>query len=100
MDTATCLTEGRRYYATLLALLGNRIISMDTLITPVFLRCMVTNCWKASKGRQYTPVSLRNQKSYVLAVRSQGFRRVSVISGVRSLGLYLVVNCCVSSQQL
>jgi hypothetical protein len=37
-------------------------------------------------------VSLRNQKSTVLAV----FRRVSVVSGVRSLGLYLVVSCCVS----
>jgi hypothetical protein len=46
--TVTCLTQGRRYYATLLSLLGNRNISMDTLITPVFLRCMVTNSWKAS----------------------------------------------------
>jgi hypothetical protein len=44
----TCLTEGRRYYVTLLSLLGNRNISMDTLTTPVFLRCMVTNGWKAS----------------------------------------------------
>jgi hypothetical protein len=42
------LTEGRRYYATLLSLLGNRNISMDTITTPVFLRCMVTNSWKAS----------------------------------------------------
>jgi hypothetical protein len=38
MDTVTCLTEGRRYYATLLSLLGNRNISMDTLTTPVLLR--------------------------------------------------------------
>jgi hypothetical protein len=44
----TCSTEGRRYYAVLLSLLGNRNISMDTLSTPVFLRCMVTNSWKAS----------------------------------------------------
>jgi hypothetical protein len=44
-------------------------------------------------------VSLRNQKSTVLAVnyrrRKPVFRRVSVVSGVRSLSLYLVVNCCV-----
>jgi hypothetical protein len=44
----TCSTEGRRYYATLLSLLGNHNTSMDTLTTPVFLRCMVTNSWKAS----------------------------------------------------
>jgi hypothetical protein len=31
-----------------LSLLGNRNISMDSLTTPVFLRCMVTNNWKAS----------------------------------------------------
>jgi hypothetical protein len=42
------MTEGRRYYATLLSLLGNRNISMDTLTTPVFLRCMITNRWKVS----------------------------------------------------
>jgi hypothetical protein len=48
MDTVMCLTKGRRYYATLLSLLGNCNISMDTLITPVFLRFMVTNSWKAS----------------------------------------------------
>jgi hypothetical protein len=67
----SCLTEGRRYYATLLPLLGNCNISMDTLTTTVFLRCMVTNSWKASvsiaavsvkEGKtihasQYTPVS-------------------------------------------
>jgi hypothetical protein len=45
-------------------------------------------------------VSLRNQKSAVLAVnyrrRKPAFRRVSVVSGVRSLSLYLVVSCCVS----
>jgi hypothetical protein len=44
----TCMTEGCRYYAKLLSLLGNRNISMDTLTTPVILRCMVTNSWKAS----------------------------------------------------
>jgi hypothetical protein len=47
-NIVTCLTEGRRYYATLLSLLGNRNISMDTLTTPVLLRYMVTNSWKAS----------------------------------------------------
>jgi hypothetical protein len=62
------MTEGRPYYATLLSLLGNRNISMDTLITPVFLRCMVTNSWKASvsnvsdslkKGKTIYEISLR-----------------------------------------
>jgi hypothetical protein len=48
LHVVTCLTEGRRCYATLLSLPGNRNISMDTLTTPVFLRCMVTNSWKAS----------------------------------------------------
>jgi hypothetical protein len=43
-----CLTEGRRYYATLLSLLRNRNNSMDTLTTAVLLRCMVTNSRKAS----------------------------------------------------
>jgi hypothetical protein len=42
-------------------------------------------------------VSLQNQKSTVLAVnyrrRKPMFRRVSVVSGVRSLSLYLVVSC-------
>jgi hypothetical protein len=47
-NIVTCLTEGRRYYATLLSLLGNRNISMDTLTSPVFLRCMVTNRRNAS----------------------------------------------------
>jgi hypothetical protein len=42
------MTEGRCYYATLLSLLGNRNNSMDTLSTPVLLRCMVTNNWKAN----------------------------------------------------
>jgi hypothetical protein len=46
-------------------------------------------------------VSVRNQKSTVLAVNYRRqkpvFRRVSVVSGVRSLSLYLVVSCCVSS---
>jgi hypothetical protein len=64
----TCLTEGRRYYAALLSLLGNRNISMDTLTTPIFLRCMVTNSWKASvsivagsvkEGKTIHEVSLR-----------------------------------------
>jgi hypothetical protein len=44
----TCLTEGCRYYATLLSLLGNRNNSMDTLTTPVLLRCLLTNSRKAS----------------------------------------------------
>jgi hypothetical protein len=44
----TCLTEGRRYYATLFSLLGNRNNSMDTLTTPVLLLCMVTNSRKAN----------------------------------------------------
>jgi hypothetical protein len=44
----SCLTEGRRYYATLLSLLRNRNNSMDTLTIPVMLRCMVTNSRKAS----------------------------------------------------
>jgi hypothetical protein len=43
-------------------------------------------------------VSLRNQKSPVLAVRSQRLARVAVISQVRSFSVYLVVSCCVSSQ--
>jgi hypothetical protein len=59
-----------------------------------------------------TPVSLPNQcvsesssvseirKSTVLKVnyrrRRPVFRRVAVISGVRSLSLYLVVSCCLS----
>jgi hypothetical protein len=30
------------------SLLGNRTISVDTLTTQVFLRCMVTNSWNAS----------------------------------------------------
>jgi hypothetical protein len=46
---------------------------------------------------QSESVSLRNQKSQVLAVnhrmRKSVFRRVSVVSGVRSLSLYLVVSC-------
>jgi hypothetical protein len=64
----TGLTEGRRYYATLLSLLVNHNISMDTLTTPVFLCCMVTNSWKASvsivagsvkEGKTIHEVSLR-----------------------------------------
>jgi hypothetical protein len=59
----TCLTEGRRYYATLFSLLGNRNTSMDTLTTLVLLvtiatksrkatvGCMATNSGKASVGR-------------------------------------------------
>jgi hypothetical protein len=47
-NIVTYLSEVHRYNATLLSLLGNSNISMDTLITPVFLRCMVTNSWKAS----------------------------------------------------
>jgi hypothetical protein len=70
----TCLSVGRRYYATLLTLLGNRNISMDTLTTPVFLCCTVTNSWMASvsivagsvkeekiiHASQSTPVGLRS----------------------------------------
>jgi hypothetical protein len=48
LHIVTCLAEGRRYYSTLLSLLGNRNISMDTFTTPVFLRCTVTNSRKAS----------------------------------------------------
>jgi hypothetical protein len=48
IHNVTCLAEGRLYYATLLSLIGNRNISTDTLTTPVFLRCTVTNSWKAS----------------------------------------------------
>jgi hypothetical protein len=76
----TCLTKGRPYYATFLSLLGNRNFAMDTLTTPVFLRCMVTNSWKASvsivagsvkvgkaiHASQSTSVRLRRQS--VLAV--------------------------------
>jgi hypothetical protein len=47
-DIVTCLTKGRRYYATLLSLLGNRNNSMDTLTTPVLLRCMITKSRKTS----------------------------------------------------
>jgi hypothetical protein len=93
---------------------------MDTLTTPVLLVTIATNSRKArfSIGpskcyikkateklvSQSTPVglrnesssvSLRNQKSPVLTVnyrrRKPVFRRVSVVSGVRSLSLYLVV---------
>jgi hypothetical protein len=102
------------------SLLGNCNISMDTPITPVFLHCMVTNSWKASvsivagsvKEGKTIPevlvsasrpmklvfVSLRKQKSPVLAVnyrrRKPVFRRVSVVSGLRSLSLYLVELLC------
>jgi hypothetical protein len=78
-NNVMCLTEGRRYYATLLSLLGNHNISMDTLTTPVFLRCMVTNSGKASvsivagnvkEGKtihasQSTPVGLRSQSVFI-----------------------------------
>jgi hypothetical protein len=54
-----------------------------------------------SLRRSVFGVSLRNQKSAVLAVnyrrRKPVFRRVAVVSGVRSLSPYLVVSCCVSS---
>jgi hypothetical protein len=45
----TCLTEGRRYYATLLSLLGNRSrnSSMDTLTTPVLLRAWLPTVAKS-----------------------------------------------------
>jgi hypothetical protein len=47
-------------------------------------------------------VSLQNQKSTELAVnyrrRKPVFRKAAVISGVRSLSVYLVVSFCVSSQ--
>jgi hypothetical protein len=60
--------------------------------TPVSLR---NQCVSESSS-----VSLRNQKSTVLAVnyrrRKAVFRRVAVISGVRSLSLYIVVSCSVS----
>jgi hypothetical protein len=46
----TGLTEGHRYYETLLSLLGNRNTSTDTLTTPVHLLCMVTNSRKGSVG--------------------------------------------------
>jgi hypothetical protein len=46
-------------------------------------------------------VSLRNQKSTVLGVNygrwKPVFRRVAVISEVRSFSVYLVVSCCVRS---
>jgi hypothetical protein len=49
---------------------------------------------------ELSSVSLWNQKSTVLKVNYRRwksvFRRVAVISGVRSLSLYLVVSCCVS----
>jgi hypothetical protein len=61
--------------------------------TPVSLRNQCVS--------QSSSVSLRKQKSTVLAVnyrrRKPLFRRFSVVSGMRSLSLYLVVNCCVSS---
>jgi hypothetical protein len=50
--------------------------------------------------RESSSVCLRNQKSTELAVnyrmRKPVFRRVSAVSGVRSLSLYLVVICCIS----
>jgi hypothetical protein len=78
-NIVTCQTEGHRYYATLLSLLGNRNIAMDTLTTPVFLRCMVTNSWKASvsivagsvkEGNTIHEVSLRQLVFGVLASES------------------------------
>jgi hypothetical protein len=57
--------------------------------TPVSLR---NQCVSESLS-----VRLRNQKSTVLAAnyrrRKPVFRRVSVVSGVRSLSLHLVVSC-------
>jgi hypothetical protein len=62
------MTEGRRYYGTLLSLLGNRNNSMETLTTPVLLRYMVTNNRRASvsivarsvkEGKTIHRVSLR-----------------------------------------
>jgi hypothetical protein len=78
----TYLTEDRRYYATLLSLLGNHNTSMDTLTTPVLLRCMVTSNRKASiflrdvrvlyreDNTQSSSVSLWN-KSEVVGLRDQ-----------------------------
>jgi hypothetical protein len=47
-----------------------------------------------------SPVSLQKQKSPVLTLNYRRwkpvFRGVSVVSGVRSLSLYIVVSCCVS----
>jgi hypothetical protein len=47
-NIVTCMTEGRRYYATLLSLLGNSNISMDKLATPVLLVTITTNSREAS----------------------------------------------------
>jgi hypothetical protein len=71
-------------------------VSLRRLVFGVSLSLSLRQCVSESSS-----VSLRNQKSTVLAVnyrkRKPVFRRVSVVSGVRSLSLYLVVSCCVSS---
>jgi hypothetical protein len=60
--------------------------------TPVSLR---NQCVSESSS-----VNLQNQKSTVLAMNYRRwkpvFRKVSVVGGVRSLSLHLVVSCCVS----
>jgi hypothetical protein len=103
---------------------GTLTVGSDTLTTLVLLVTIATNSRKAGVGclatnsrkarfsigpskcyikkatKKLVYVSLRNQKSPVLAVnygrQKPVFRRVSVVSGVRSLGLYLVVSWCVS----
>jgi hypothetical protein len=97
---------------------------MDTLTTPVLLRCMVTNSRRASVSivagsvkewktidiisprpsaydvsrHQLVSGSRRDQSSKrSFAVRSQRLARVAVVSRVRSFSVYLVVSCCVSS---
>jgi hypothetical protein len=79
------LRKGRQYMPVSLQ---NQCMSEST---PVSLQ---NQCVSVSS------VSLRNQKSTVLAVNYRRwkpvFRRVSVVSGVRLLSLYLVVSCCVS----
>jgi hypothetical protein len=94
---------------------------MDTLTNPVLLVTTVTNSREArfsigpsksyikkateklvslSLRQSASEVSLRKQKIPVLAVnyrkRKPVFKRVSVVSEVTSLTLYLVVRWCVS----
>jgi hypothetical protein len=105
----------------IVALHGNQQLEGQCFL---LLRYMVTKSWKVSvsvlagcvKGKQYTErvlvrrpselvsgisasVSLRQfPESKRFSARSEKpvFRRVSVVSGVRSLSLYLVVSYCVS----
>jgi hypothetical protein len=56
-------------------------------------------CVSECSGSEKSVLGSESSKR-AFAVRSQRLARVAVISRVRSFSVYLVVNCCVSSQQL